>query len=129
MNDSDNSQKHYNIRSNYLTVSIVILRIWIHTPHSGPRRILNGSRHSLTRSKLAAACLDDDGISAFEDSKPHGPSGVNGRWSRTACETAGGTFIIGLQRSQQCFFFHSGVKIFHLGDFKTPEISAIFEEK
>ena len=61
--------------------------------HSGPRRTLNGSRHS--RSKLAAACLDDDGDIAFEDSKP-----ANGGWTEIACETAGGTFRIGLQRSE-----------------------------
>ena len=45
--------------------------------------------------KLAAACLDDDGNRVFEDKKPEG-----GEWTETACETAGGTFKAGLQRSE-----------------------------
>ena len=65
---------------------------FVRTMHSGPRRTLNISRHS--RSKLAAACLDDDGNMAFEDTKPDGSE-----WTETACETAGGTFKAGLQRS------------------------------
>ena len=44
---------------------------------------------------FTVTATDDAGNSAFEDSKP-----AEGGWTKTACETAGGTFKAGLQRSE-----------------------------